>query len=257
MKRLGQTDIHLSPIGLGTVKFGRNQGVKYPAAFDLPDMAHLKNLLSVAKELGVNHLDTAPSYGLSEERLGVLLEGQRKDWVIVGKVGEEFENGTSAYIFTPEHFKKSLERSLKRLKTDYLDILLIHSDGADTDILSQDALIETMMDFKKRGIVRAIGASTKTVEGGYMALDQMDCAMVAYNPGYETERPVLDRALEFNKGILIKKALGSGHIDQFGGADPVKTALDFIFQHPAVTSVITGTINPDNLAHNVRSCSMA
>ncbi len=106
---LGQTGIDISPIGLGTVKFGRNQGVKYPQEFDIPDEDYLANLLDVAKSLGINMLDTAPSYGMSEERLGRLLSGQREDWVIVGKVGEEFENGKSSYHFTPDHFTRSLE----------------------------------------------------------------------------------------------------------------------------------------------------
>ena len=134
---LGSTGIEVSRVGLGTVKFGRNQGVKYPQGFELPSDKECLDLLALARDLGVNMLDTAPAYGRSEERLGSLLEGQRQDWVIVGKAGEEFENGQSAYHFTAKHFRMSLERSLKRLRTDYLDVLLIHSDGHDLDILSK------------------------------------------------------------------------------------------------------------------------
>ena len=111
LKELGQTGIQVSRLGLGTVKFGRNQGVKYPHGFDIADMTFLADLLALAKDLGINTLDTAPAYGMSEERLGELLAGQREDWVIVGKAGEEFENGESAYYFTPEHFEMSVERS--------------------------------------------------------------------------------------------------------------------------------------------------
>ena len=242
----------MSRLGLGTVKFGRNSGVKDPTAFDLPDMDRLRGILDMARELGINHLDTAPSYGLSEERLGVLLAGQRCDWIITGKVGEEFEDGQSSYIFTPDHFEKSLTRSLKRLGTDYIDVLLIHSDGNDAAILERDEIIDTMQGFKKRGLVRAVGASTKTVAGGIMALERMDCAMVAYNPAYRDEEPVIDYAAAHGKGILIKKGLMSGHIDQLGGDgnDPVATAMDFIFARPGVTALITGTINPDHLRAN-------
>jgi len=143
-RNLGQTGLSLSKIGLGTVKFGRNQGVKYPQSFALPDLELLRNLLEQARTLGINYLDTAPSYGLSEERLGELLLGQRKDWIIVGKVGEDFENGQSLYNFTGTHFESSLVRSLKRLRTDYVDVLLIHSDGSDLDILNNDDLIRAM-----------------------------------------------------------------------------------------------------------------
>ncbi len=249
-RTLGQTGIKVSPLGLGTVKFGRNQGVKYPQGFDIPDDNILSDLLAVAKYAGINVLDTAPAYGNSEERLGTLLKGQRKDWVIIGKVGEEFEDGKSSFHFTRKHFEKSLERSLKRLQTDYIDILLIHSDGRDMDILTDPELIETMISFKERGLVRAIGASTKTVAGGIKALELMDIAMVAYNPLYQDEKKVLDYALRENKGILLKKALASGHIDKFGD-NPLHTAMKFALSHEATGSIIIGTINKDHLLENI------
>ncbi len=244
-RKLGQTGIDISPLGLGTVKFGRNEGVKYPEGFNIPNEAALADLLALAKDLGINLLDTAPSYGTSEERLGRLLKDQRKDWVIVGKAGEDFEDGQSTYNFTPDHFEMSLDRSLKNLQTDYLDVLLIHSDGNDMDILANEDLIEKLYDFKRRGLVRAIGASTKTVEGGIMALELLDVVMVAYNPAYIDEKPVLDYAAANNKGALIKKALGSGY------AANVQEYLKFPFVHPGTSAVITGTINPDHLRENV------
>ena len=252
---LGQTGLSLSRIGLGTVKFGRNQRVKYPQSFTLPDLKILRNILEQARTLGINYLDTAPAYGLSEERLGELLLGQRRDWIIVGKVGEDFENGQSLYNFTRSHFESSLVRSLKRLRTDYIDVLLIHSNGSDLDILNNDDLIHVMQGFKHRGLVRAIGASTKTIDGGIRTLELMDVAMVAYNPTYTLERPVLDYAAKNNKGVLIKKGLASGHINQFNGEDPVKTALKFIFDHPGATSIVVGTIDPVHLMWNVQACT--
>jgi aryl-alcohol dehydrogenase-like predicted oxidoreductase len=243
-KLLGNTDIEISPLGLGTVKFGRNQGVKYPHGFEIPDEAALADLLSLAKDLGINMLDTAPAYGTSEERLGRLLAGQRGDWVIVGKAGEEFEGGESFYNFTPEHFEMSLERSLKRLNTDYIDILLLHSDGHDVENLSDD-IIATMAGFKQRGMVRAIGASTKTAAGGIRALEHMDAVMAVYTADYRDEEPVLDYAAAHNKGVILKKALNSGHNSDVG------KAFEFAFSHPGVTAAIVGTINPVHLRENV------
>ncbi len=243
--KLGNTGIEISPIGLGTVKFGRNQGVKYPESFDLPDDESLDNVLNTAKSLGINMLDTAPSYGLSEERLGNLLLGQRNDWVIVGKVGEEFEDGKSEYIFTPDHFKKSLERSLNRLQTDYIDVLLIHSNGQDMDILNNDDLIRTMYDFKDQGLVKAIGASTKTAEGGIKTLELMDVVMATYNADYIDERPVLDYAAIHNKGVLLKKVLSSGHNTN------IEEALSFAYSHNGTSGIIIGTITPEHLKQNV------
>ena len=242
---LGDTSLNISPIGLGTVKFGRNQGVKYPEGFELPSEEFLADFLSLSLELGINTLDTAPAYGTSEERLGNLLKGQRDKWVIVGKAGEEFENGESFYHFTPDHFKMSLERSLKRLDTDYIDALLIHSDGSDMDILQNDALIRTMHDFKEQGLVKAIGASTKTAEGGIKTLELMDVVMAMYTSDYQDEKPVLDYAEKHNKGVILKKLLSSGHNTN------IKDAMRFSFAHNGVTSAIIGTINPDHLRSNI------
>ncbi len=247
-RKLGSTGLSVSPIGLGTVKFGRNEGVKYPAAFELPDDYTLTRLLSQAKDLGINVLDTAPAYGTSEERLGTLLKGQRRDWVIVGKAGEEFKNGKSSYDFTPKHFIQSLERSLKRLQTDYIDVLLIHSDGSDLDILGNDDLLEKMRDFKRAGMVRAIGASTKTVKGGLKAVELLDVVMATYRPDYTDEKEVLDRAAQAGKGVLLKKVLASGH------SVDVKKTFDFVFEHPAVSCAVIGTVNPAHMEENVKAC---
>ena len=243
---LGSTDIEVSRLGLGTVKFGRNEGVKYPQGFDIPDEAVLADLLSNAKDLGINMLDTAPAYGIAEERLGRLLKNQRKDWVIVGKAGEDFKNGDSVYNFTPQHFEDSLQQSLKDLQTDYIDVFLVHSDGNDVTNLS-DELIATMQGFKARGLVRAIGASTKTVEGGLRALEHMDVVMACYNPEYTDEKPVLDYAADNNKGVLLKKVLSSGHNAN------INEAFQFAFAHSGTSAAIVGTINPAHLKQNVEA----
>ncbi len=243
--KLGQTDIKISPVGLGSVKFGRNQGVKYPNSFNLPSDEELTKLLALAKSLGINAIDTAPAYGSSEKRLGKLLVGERQDWVIIGKAGEEFEDGKSSYNFTPDHFKRSLERSLTRLNTDHIDILLIHSNGDDMSILNNDPLIKTMHEFKEQGLVKAIGASTKTAKGGIKTLELMDVVMATYNSQHPDERPVLDYAQKHNKGVILKKALASGHNTN------IEEAMKFAFSHSGVNSIIIGTINPKHLKQNI------
>ncbi len=245
-RKLGGSGIEVSPLGLGTVKFGRNEGVKYPEKFDIPDEAALADLLALAKDCGINLLDTAPAYGESEERLGRLLGGQRQEWVIAGKAGEDFVNGQSVFDFSSKAIEKSLMRSLKRLNTDYLDIFLIHSDGNDMAVLNDD-LIAAMQNFKRSGLVRAIGASTKTLEGGLKTLESMDVAMITYNQDYRNEEPVLDYAAAHNKGTLIKKALASGHV-----ASPDE-AIKFALSHQGVGSLIVGTINPEHLKDNVKA----
>ena len=66
LRPLGDTGLTVSALGLGTVKIGRDQGVKYPTAFSIPDDDAVRNLLARARELGINLIDTAPAYGRSE-----------------------------------------------------------------------------------------------------------------------------------------------------------------------------------------------
>ncbi|MDL5594586.1 aldo/keto reductase [Bacillus subtilis] len=252
---LGDTGLRVSPLGLGTVKLGRDQGVKYPSGFTIPDDAEARQLLALARDLGINLIDTAPAYGRSEERLGPLLRGQRQDWVIVSKVGEEFEAGQSHFDFSPAHTRRSVERSLQRLETDVIDLVLVHSDGNDVAVLRDSGVYEALAELKQAGKIRAFGLSGKTVEGGLLALEHGDCAMVTYNLNEQGERPVLDYAAQHAKGLLVKKGLASGHVCLAPGVDPVQASFELIFGHPGVTSAIIGTINPLHLSHNVATAA--
>lgn len=254
-KELGSTGIKISPVGLGTVKIGRDQGVKYPNGFTIPNDQQVRELLALSQDLGINLIDTAPAYGSSETRLGPLLRGQRDQWVICSKAGEEFDNSTgeSSYHFTPEHIRQSVERSLQRLETDYIDIMLIHSDGNDMQVIEQYGALEVLSELKAEGKILATGMSGKTIAGGIETLRRADCAMVTYNLNETAEAEVIEYAKQHNKGILIKKALASGHLCLKPGEDPVQVGFDFIFQQPGVSSVIVGTINPQHLRKNTQS----
>ncbi len=249
LRSLGvDTGIEVSPLGLGTVKFGRNQQVKYPRPFAIPDDAAVRGLLALAADLGINLIDTAPAYGSSEERLGHLLPGPRDRWVIVTKVGESFENGRSHFDFSAAATRASVERSLCRLRTDYLDAVLIHSDGDDLRILEHEPVVETLLRLKEEGLIRAFGLSGKTVAGGLRALETCDLVMATCNLEYDEERPVFEAAARAGKGVLVKKGLQSGHVPGAGG---VEAAMRHIFDQPGVSSVIVGTINPGHLRENV------
>ena len=252
---LGSLGINVSPVGLGTVKLVRDQGVKYPDGFTIPDDHEAQMLLKLARDLGINLIDTAPAYGRSEERLGPLLRGQRQDWVIVSKVGEEFEAGQSRHDFSAAHTRLSVERSLQRLETDFIDLVLVHSDGNDLEILNHCEVYQTLAELKHEGKIRGFGFSGKTVEGGLLALAEGDCAMVTYNINERAEKPVIDYAAAHHKGILIKKALASGHVCLSPGVDPVQASFELLFEHPGVTGAIVGTINPLHLAHNVATAA--
>ena len=259
-KIITDTGLAVSPLGLGTVKLGRDKGVKYPRAFTIPDDKQALDLLNQAWDLGINLIDTAPAYGNCEQRLGELLPKLNQDWIIATKVGETFDadSGDSHYNFTAEFIKQSIQQSLKKLRQDVLDIVLIHSDGNDQQIIEQFGALEVLNDLKQQGIIRAIGMSTKTVEGGVLALQQSDIVMVMHNLDYQDEQAVLDQAAADNKAIFIKKALGSGHlVRDNSGLDPIQANFDTIYQNPEVASIIVGTITPKHLIDNVNKAIKA
>ena len=245
---LGNTNLEVSRIGLGTVKFGRNTGVKYPQRFNIPDDQSIRKLLSLAKELNINLLDTAPAYGLSEERLGIFLKKDRHNWIISSKVGETFDNNQSSFNFTKTFIINSVHRSLKHLNTDYLDLLLIHSNGQDEEIINKYNAFDTLRDLKQQGLIRNFGMSSKTIAGGLLTVNIADVVMVEYNSNHLEELPVIQEAFKLNKGVLIKKALGSGHLD-------AETNINLIFKTKGVHSIIIGTINLLHLIENVRLAS--
>ncbi|MBX3707240.1 MAG: aldo/keto reductase [Pseudomonadales bacterium] len=240
---LGATGITVSLLGLGTVKLGRDRGVRYPRPFRIPDDRDAARLLDCARELGINLLDTAPAYGTSEARLGRLLAGRRADWILCTKVGETFTDGVSRFDFTPAGVRASVARSLERLATDYLDIVLIHSDGRDVDILDDPATLDALRELKRAGVIRAVGISHKSPAGALRAIEAgCDVIMATLNPDYRDEAAAIARAGARGCGVLVKKALASGH----GGPE----SLAFVAAQPGVSSIIVGTVDPAHLREN-------
>ena len=249
-RALGSTGIDVSVLGLGTVKIGRNQQVKYPSGFELPDDQSVIELFELARSLGINFIDTAPAYGSSEQRLGELLP-DRHDWVIVTKVGEIFEDGQSRFDFSYDYTVASIEQSLKKLKRDVLDVVLVHSDGNDMDIINNQPVFDALEVVKNKGLIKAYGMSSKTVEGGCWVVENCDVVMATANLEYDEERPVLELAEKLNKGVIIKKGLQSGHADSASGGTGVDSAFKHILGQPGVSSMIVGTINKQHLRDNV------
>ncbi len=242
-RELGNLGIHVPPVSLGTVKLGRNTQVKYPQGFEPPGDKEVTDLLETAQELGINLIDTAPAYGASEERLGHLLPGERTNWIISTKAGEFFERGVSRFDFSAKAIDASVTQSLRNLRMEYLDMVLIHSDGNDLQILQQTDAIHALQRRREKGDLGLVGFSTKTVEGGLAALDVVDVLMVTLNKRDRSQLPVIEQASRAGKGILLKKVFDSGHADT---AD----SLSFALSQPGVHSAVLGTINPVHLKEN-------
>ncbi|MBY0313781.1 MAG: aldo/keto reductase [Phycisphaerales bacterium] len=277
---LGNTGLMVSPIGLGTVKLGRNRGVKYPGGegFALPSDDQATELLHIASELGVNLIDTAPAYGESERRLGELMKrsawfGGRDRWVICTKVGEEFDSQSAAstYDFSAMAVKASVERSMRRLGVDVLDVVLVHSDGRDEWILESSGAMDALRELRRRGLVRAIGLSAKGVDGGLASVRKSegacDVVMLTYNARERAEGVVIDAARPRGVGVLVKKGLLSGHIDEVMSRmppeikaqtdDPVEASMRLVLGRRGVHSMIVGTSSAAHLADNVRAAELA
>lgn len=236
-----------SKLGLGTVKFGRNSGVKYPGGggFALPEDADIDSLLDLCLDLGVTLLDTAPAYGSAEERLGQRLGRRRDKFFLMTKTGEEYDGETSRYDFNRDFTIASIERSLHRLKTDYLDAVLVHSSRDDLKVVTETDVLPTLRLLQEQGKIGLIGVSSHTVAGGLAALECCDAVMVAHNRSYQDEAEVIAAAHAAGRAVFVKKALASGH-----SADP-RADIEFVVSTPGVTSAIVGSLNPANIRANM------
>lgn len=245
---LGNTGLSVTPLGYGAFKIGRNQGIKYPSAYDLPDDDTTERLLNNILDLGINLIDTAPAYGVSEERIGRFISHRRDEFVLSTKVGETFEDGESTYDFSGDAVRDSIDRSRRRLQTDCLDLVFIHSDGNDLAILNETDCVETLLDLKSSGVIQAVGFSGKTVAGATAALDWADCLMVEYHLEDRSHEELIASANDRGVGILVKKGLASGHL-------PPPDAIRFVLDNPAVSSLVVGGLNIDHWRSNVMAAN--
>ena len=189
---------------------------------------------------------------MSECRIGKHLHDRRDEFLVSTKVGETFTNGTSTYAFDATSTNNSIDRSLKHLAREALDIVMVHSDGQDLSILHETDVLQTLLERRQAGDIRHIGFSGKTIEGHLAAIASgaIDVLMVEFNPQNTEQQPVLDAADAAKIGVLVKKGLGSGHV-------PANEAIPFCLKQPSVASMVVGTLNRDHLLANVELASDA
>lgn len=251
-RALGTTGLTAFPLGLGTVKLGRNRDVKYPEGFELPDDARVQALLAAALEEGVNFLDTAPAYGSSEERLGSFVRAHRERVVLCSKAGETWDAAGSRYDFSAAALEASVQRSLHRLQTDHLDLLLLHSDGRDEEILLETDALEGLHRIKAAGMARAVGLSAKSTAGVRLAATELDAVMAPFGPAHREFEDELRAAREGGCATIAIKVLGQGHAVVDGSSDPVQDALELVFDSGAVDIAVIGTLDPAHLRDAAR-----
>lgn len=240
---LGRSGLTVPLLGLGTVKFGRTAKVSYPRPYVLPSDEKVADLLALAKRFGVSLLDTAPAYGKSEQRIGEAIAGERSDWLLCSKAGEEFDGARSRYDFNEDHILRSVARSLRRLRTDYLDILLLHADGRDVDRIAAAGAFRALRRLQGEGMVRAVGFSAKGEPDGRAALPRADVLMCAANVPNRSQGDLIECAAREGVGVMVKKPLASGHC-------PNPRSLADLAARRGVSCIVVGTINADHLAAN-------
>ncbi|MCH7525953.1 MAG: aldo/keto reductase [Planctomycetes bacterium] len=236
--------LKISPIGFGAFKIGRNEGVKYPRRYDLPDAAAVDRLLNSVLDLGVSYIDTAPAYGLSEERIGQSIAHRRDEYILSTKVGETFDDGRSTYDYSGRAIRSSLHRSLQRLRTEALDFVFVHSNGDDLEILRNTDVIPTLRALRDEGLIKAIGLSGYTADGFKEALDWADAIMVEYHLENRSLEPVIASAAERGTLVMVKKGLRSGRLDP-------EESIRFVLANQAVTSLVIGGLSIDHIQRNM------
>jgi aryl-alcohol dehydrogenase-like predicted oxidoreductase len=206
-RTLGRTGIQVSPYALGALMFATSMG-------NAPEDS--ARIIHKALDAGINFVDTADAYGDSEEVVGQALEGRRDDVVLATKFGRPTGQDPNQQGASRRWIVTAVENSLRRLRTDHIDLYQLHRPDPHTDI---EETLSALTDLIRSGKVRAIGTS------GMPAADIVDAQWVAERRGlarFHTEQPaysILSRGIErevlpttqrFGLGTLVWGPLGQG-----------------------------------------------
>lgn len=242
---LGRTGWKISAIGFGAIK--------------LPQISQKEcdPLLNRAIDLGINFVDTADCYGDSEEKIGRVLARRRKEFYLSTKVDERDGQGVL----------RKLERCLRRLRTDWIDLVLFHDvRGSDYEKIFENGGLEALEKAKVQGKVSEIGISIhqsismmkKAVDSGVFSV-----LMVAYS-AIDEDRLTADLIPSAHKagvGVIAMKPLAGGRLADpfkgwnrkyFKGESPAQVSLRYVLANPHITCAIPGMINLKELKENVK-----
>jgi aryl-alcohol dehydrogenase-like predicted oxidoreductase len=197
-RTLGKTQLQVTPLGFGTAELGI-LGIEQKQC-DL--------LLNGVLDAGVNLIDTAECYKDAEEKVGKAIAARRSEFVLVTKCGHHVEDADPAE-WTGKIIRHSAERSLKRLRTDCIDVLMLHS--CTTAVLRKGEVVKALLECKKAGLCRFVGYSGDGADAlAALGLDVFDCLETSIN---FCDQQVLDKALPAaltrNVGVIAKRALAN------------------------------------------------
>ena len=266
-RTLGRTGIEVTRLGLGLAEISRQE----QRGRETADAAHVLNL---ALDIGINFLDTAPCYASTEELLGSAVSHRRDEFFLASKCGHAVD--TDAEEWTAELIAESVDRSLRRLNTDYLDILQLHS--CKLDVLKRGEVIEAVIKAREQGKTRFIGYSGDNEAALWAAASGIfDTLQTSFNlVDQSARRGLLAAARAAEMGVIIKRPVANGawgradspysYADEYfrraqimretgpiqgEPEDPILLAFGFLFAHDEVDTAIAGTHNPAHLRANV------
>ena len=243
--------------GLGTIGIGKPWGFANP---EVPDERQARTLLERAFALGVRYYDTAPSYGVSEERLGrylaELTRGERSQVRIATKFGEHWDAG-KAEPFVDHSFdalRRSLDGSIARLGR--IDFLQLHKTTPEV-LGSRD--LARAWEYAATLSITAIGASVSDLASAEIAIA---CAaygilQLPYNVAQQTFGDVLDRAAARGMKISINRPFGMGRMLYENRELTKAGAFAFILEKRFEGVILSGTKSPDHLEENWHAYSEA
>ncbi len=247
-RKLGQTGLEVSVIGLGGARVGQ-----------LNDGKQAEKVIKRCYDLGVNYFDTAAAgaYGLSQKRYGLALAGIRDKIVI----------GTKTRHRTAEHSLVDLNQSLGQMKTDYLDLYQIHNVISEDDvdfIFGPKGVMEMVEKARRDGKIRFVGVTGHTTPAAInKALDQYDFDTVLVplsvtdgaNKQKSFERETLPLAKEKGMGVLAMKSLGAGALLREGKVG-VEEALRYVLSLP-ISTLIMGCDQVEQVETDIRIAKTA
>jgi hypothetical protein len=262
MKTLGKTGLNVSRLGAGLAEMGH-----------LTDVSVAGRLLNTALDAGINFLDTSACYGDSEVLIGKTIADRRDEYYLATKAGH-VTDGYDGEAWTAQTVRDSIDRSLRRMHTDHLDLVQLHSCGVD--VLERGEVIDALLDAKQSGKVRFIGysgdneAAVWAIASGYFDTLQTSFNLLDQEPLDD----ILPKAEAAGIGIIIKRPIanavwgspeGSGRETYRARAqamqaqgpipgapqDPIALALGFLLAHGEVDTAIVGTADPEHMQANI------
>ena len=224
---LGKTGLKISRLGFGGIPIQRI------------DAEGTKTLMHQMKDAGINYIDTARGYTVSEEYLGYALEGIREHFVIA----------TKSMARTKEAMAADIDISLKNLRTDYIDLYQVHnpSPAQLEQVMAPGGALEALLEAKQAGKIGHIGLTAHSLDVFRTALDLdwVETFMFPYNIVETQGEKLIAKCAEKNIGFVDMKPLAGGAIED------ATLALRYICANDAVTVVIPGMAEEKELEQNL------